>query len=326
MLVHESAMATEQLMTSRLLVDTAHSKAFDDYLALYKSRRRALLLIMHLNQLSRAVQRHRGMSLALLAGSDLFHGDFEHLQRQLQCRLAFLVALCSEEGSPLGPRDQNNLLDAWDTIRSGFQDDDVIDNFELHSHFIDQLQTLSSSLARELEKPVSVVVAQTHKLEVSEPPSSSEYPRLFQQIEIIAFSAQQAPTMVEQIARIRGLATFAAAKKECDYHHDRKLRYAISCARAANEKLRHHAERLETVLDRGVSSLSLIKAYELKLMFLLNMVESDILSGGPISANSHQLFKLATEIIDMYLKVVDEAFGLLGTWMDEDLERWIMTA
>ena len=315
MLSHDSlSIGSQQTMTP----------VFEDYISLYRTRRDILLLIKHLNQLSRAVQRHRGMSLALLAGSDLFHGDFELLQRQLQRRLAFLVALCSQEGCPLSERDRDNLLNAWETIRSGFQDDDVIDNFELHSHFIEQLQVLSSSFARELEKPVSVLVAQAHKLDVSEEPqSATDYPRLFQQIEVIAFAAQQVPTMVEQIARIRGLATYAAAKKECDYHHDRKLRYAISCARSANEKLRHHAERLETVLQGGAPSLSLIKAYELKLMFLLNMVENDILSGGPISTNSHQLFELATEIIDMYLKVVDEAFDLMGVWMQEDLERWI---
>ena len=132
--------------------------------------------------------------------------------------------------------------------------------------------------------------------------------------------------MMEQIARIRGLATYAAAKGECDYHHDRKLRYVISLARAQHEKLRHQAERLEGILGGAISSLLLIKTYELKLMFLLTMVEQDILSGRTITASSHQVFKLASEIIDVYIKVVDDGLALLSRWHEEDMEAWLQSA
>src|SRR5690606_19261770 len=134
------------------------------------------------------------------------------------------------------------------------------------------------------------------------PEITGEYPRMFRQIELLHFATRQAPDMIEQVARIRGLATYAAAKKHCDYHHDRKLRYAISCARTANEKLRQQAARLEGIVGGEVHSLSMVKTYELKLMFLLNTVKMDILAGNTITAESRQLFGLATEIIDIYIK------------------------
>lgn len=297
-------------------------KEFESFCTAFRQRQDALSLIKQLNQMAKAVQRHRGMSMALLAGSDLFAGDFAVLQKQVERRLASLEVFAAQTGGLLGDREKENLHSAWQTISADWQDDDVIDNFELHSHFIEQLQAMIMSLAKRLERPVSVAIAEANNLDLPQEESTS-YPKMFKQIELLHFATRQAPEMVEQVARIRGLATYAAAKGECDYHHDRKLRYVISCARASNEKLRHQAERLESILEGKLPSLSLIKTYELKLMFLLNTVEMDILSGTTISTNSHQLFKLATEIIDIYLKVVDEAMDLITRWHEQDMETWL---
>ena len=295
---------------------------FEVFCAAYRQRQDALSLIKQLNQMTKAVQRHRGMSMALLAGSNLFRGDFTVLQHQVERRLASLEVFAAQTGGLLNPREKENLHNAWHTIRADWQGDDVIDNFELHSHFIEQLQAMIGSLAKLLERPVSVVVASAVGLELPSEDAAA-YPKMFKQIELLNFAARHVTAMVEHIARIRGLATYAAAKGLCDYHHDRKLRYAISCARTSNEKLRHQAERLESLLAGSLGSLSMIKTYELKLMFLLNTVETDVLSGMTIASSSHNLFKLATEIIDVYVKVVDEAMDLIARWSEEDLEGWL---
>ncbi len=302
-----------------LHVDVAE---FEAYCSAYRQRQDILLLIKQLNQMAKAVQRHRGMSMAILAGSTLFQGDFAILQLQVERRLTSLEVFAKQTGGLLTPRDKESLHNAWHTIRADWQDDDVIDNFELHSHFIEQLQAMTINLASMLERPVSVDVSDAAGKEWGGH-ERDDYPKMFKQIELLNFAVKQVPSMVEQVARLRGLATFAAAKGQCDYHHDRKLRYAITCARTSNEKLRAQAERLEGILQGGLPCLSLIKTYELKLMFLMNTVEMDILSGSTISANSHSLFKLATEIIDVYLKVVDEAMILIGRWHEEDIEEWL---
>lgn len=294
---------------------------FDAFCATYRQRQDALSLIKQLNQMTKAVQRHRGMSMAILAGNSVFQGDFHILQRQVERRLASLEVFAVQTGL-LSARDKENLHNAWHTIRVDWQGDDVIDNFELHSHFIEQLQAMIASLAKLLERPVSVVVAAAAGLELPDEDATA-YPKMFKQIELLNFAARQVTTMAEQVGKIRALSTYAAAKGICDYHHDRKLRYALSTARTANEKLRHQSERLESLLAGALPSISMIKTYELKLMFLLNTVESDVLSGMTIATNSYNLFKLATEIIDVYLKVVDDAMDLVARWNDEDLEGWL---
>ena len=148
------------------------------------------------------------------------------------------------------------------------------------------------------------------------------YPRMFKKIEVLNFIAKQLPEMIEQIARVRGLATYAASIGTADYPLDRKLRYVLQCSRQLSEKIRLQADRLDEILQRAIPSLSGMKNLELKLIFLLNTVEKDVLSGMEITANGQQVFALATEIIDVYWKVVNDGLILIRSWHEEDIELW----
>jgi hypothetical protein len=92
-----------------------------------------------------------------------------------------------------------------------------------------------------------------------------------------------------------------------------------------NEKLRHQTKRLEGLLDSDLSLLGQLKSYEIKLEFLLSMVESDVVNAHQINTDSSRLFSLATDIIDVYLKVVDEGVQLLTQWHEQDIEVWVQS-
>ncbi len=295
---------------------------YEAFCAAYRQREDTLTLVYQLNQMVKAVQKHRGMSTALLAGNVAFVGDFDILQRQLERRLATLETFARETDGLLNQRDKENLHLAWETIRHNWQDDDVSDNFELHSHFVEQLHGMIFSLAKQLEQPLTADLAESAgSTQLST--DGVVYPRMFKQIELLNFVARQLPDMIEQIAKIRGLSTYAAATGEVHYHNDRKLRFLLQCSRQQSEKLRHQAERLEGILNGKIKGLVELKNLELKLIYFLNVVERDVLSGREITASSHQLFKLATEFIDVYWAVVNEGLGLVRKWHEEDLENWL---
>lgn len=288
----------------------------------YRRREDTLTLVHQLNQMVKAVQKHRGISMGLLGGNAVFEGDFNTLQHQLERRLATLEAFAGHVGGILTDKEKDSLHLAWATIRQNWQDDDLSDNFELHSHFVEQLLGMVYSLAKQLEKPLTPELVDTQE-EGSAPEGDAAYPRMFKQIEVLNFVAKQLPDMIEQIAKVRGLGTYAAATGLVDYPHDRKLRFLLQCARQQSEKLRHQAERLEGILDGSLPSLADLKNLELKLMFLLNTIEKDVLSGTTITASSQQLFKLATDLIDVYWNVVNQGLGLVRTWHEDDLEAWL---
>jgi hypothetical protein len=274
------------------------------------------------NQMIRAVQRHRGMSMALLAGSDLFQGDLADVQRQVQKSLHFIAVFTQDLDPMFVQRDRDNLDNAWNTVRADWQGDDVIDNFELHSHFIEQLHALMNKLIKFLELPLAVDLDKVSDRKESVG-AADPYPNRFKHIELLNFAVRQLVIIIEQTARIRGLATYAAAKGDCDLHHDRKLRYAIQCARNSHEKLRHQAERIEGLVGNELPSVKWIKTYELKFSYFLSVVESDILESKPIVVSSHNIFKAASEIIDLYFTIVGEALDVLSVWNDRDLQDWL---
>lgn len=90
--------------------------------------------------------------------------------------------------------------------------------------------------------------------------------------------------------------------------------------------MRHQAERLESIVGDSIPGLGDLKNLELKLMFLLNTIDKDVLSGTTITASSHQLFKLATDLIDVYWNVVNQGLALVRRWHEDDLEAWLRLA
>lgn len=318
-----STMIAHTNLFSAPTADT-DAETFANFCSLYRQRQDTLLLMGQLVQMIKAVQRHRGMSMALLGGNSMFRDEFDRLQQQLERRLLALQVLARQTDELLSARDQDNLRSAWITISHDWQQDTVIDNYELHCHLIEQLLGMLAVLGKQLEQPVSSLVEQSGDPTLANIDGGT-YPTRFRHLEVLHFTTRQLPAVIEQIGRIRALATYAAAIGHCDPHHDSKLRYVIQCTRVNNEKLRHQTNRLESILDQNASLFSQLKSYEIKLAFLLNMIEQDILARKKITTDSNRIFNVASDIINVYFKVVDDGMYLLGRWHEADLEAWLQT-
>lgn len=303
---------------------TGNSVALELFTHLFNQRQDALLLIKQLIHMIKAVQRHRGMSMGMLGGNTLFKDDFYRLQTQLAQRLELFIAFALRTENLLSARDKENLQSAWLTISHDWQQDSVIDNYELHCHLIEQLLGLLATLAKQLEQPIAALIASNEPTVIHA--AGTVYPNRFKQLEVLHFSTRLMPAVAEQIGRIRALATYTAALGYCNADHASKLRYVIQCTKVNNEKLRHQAKRMEGILDKDSPLLSQLKSYEIKLTFLLNMVEQDVLKEDKVLADSNRLFEIATDIIDMYLHIVDEGVTLLERWHQDEIENWLIPA
>lgn len=299
------------------LNEEVHSQLCD----IFTRRELTLNLISQLNHIVKAVQRHRGISMGLLAGNNVFEKDFCLLQKQLQKRIALFEGCSAKSNHIIQARDLENIRLAWQTIRDGWQDDRLSDNFELHSHFIEQLFAVTLSLSKVLESPLQTGLANASTTGAHN--DDVLYPKSIKKIEVLDFICSQLPIMIEYMAKIRGLATYCAALGETDEGLARKLRFFIECARERNEKIRHCGERLRTLSQGWFHSLSLINELETKFVYLLSMVEGSILTRGGAKASASQLFDLATSIIDAYWKIVEEGLYVVHLTHGEELEDWI---
>lgn len=292
---------------------------FHEFCSAYQQRELALNLVNQLNHFVQDVQRHRGISMGILGGNRAFETDFFALQKHIDRRLATLEAFACRGEELFSVRDKENIHFAWGTICHDWQGDKVGDNFELHSHFIEQIFQVKSLIAKKLEQPLVPALYQSGAMNDDHQP----FPRHSQQIELINFICALLPTMIECMAKIRGLASFSAAVGSAEYDHDRKLRYLLQCAREQNDKIRHCAQRLHEVLGGELNAKYVIGEMETKFVHLLELVTHDVLSGKTITSSSSQLFNLATVLIDKYWLVVDDGMALLRRWHRSDLEAWI---
>ena len=313
------ARSSLEIAPSAAGMQDAETTEYQVTCCLYRQGDDLLSLIIQINQLIKVVQKHRGASMGVLAGDESFTKDLATLQQHMARRLAMLECFARSTGGLLSDRDKQNLHLAWATIRHDWQDDNVSDNFELHTHLIEQLQVMLVSLAKKLEQPFSADPEAGEALAGGD----TAYPKHFKKIEMLNFIARQLPDMIEQLAKVRGLSVYAASIGSVDFYNDRKLRFLLQCTREQSDKLRGQAERINEQLAGGFSALQAFKNIELKLLYLLNTVEQDVLSGLDISTGSQQYFTLATEIIDVYWKVVSDGLLQVRQWQQEDLDDWL---
>lgn len=290
----------DTLMEQRSQVDAVTAR--------YRERHAALTLMRQFNRLINSIQQHRGVSLAHLAGDGLFTEDMNQVQTQVNRRLLALRHTCSEFDRLVPDAEQRNVRHGWRTVCHDWEGDALLENFEYHSFLIEQLLQLMTGLARQFQK--------LHWEEVL--PEGTEFVD-----SVLPLVSRQVPELVEQLARIRGLATHAAVVGECDEEHDKKLRYWLQCADQQNRELVLQIDNMDAQLKGGWKSLQELKNYELKLAFFLNTIKRDILHGDCNKADARQLFSLGSEIIQAYVEGIDGGIHLLRDQLEKELEAWL---
>src|SRR6187431_652250 len=170
------------------------SSQFAHFCDLYHQRLDALTLAKLLIHMIKAVQRHRGMTMGTLGGNQQFRDELSHLEIQLERRLELLQAFSARSLALLSPRDQENLSNAWLTISHDWQEDSVIDNYELHCHLIEQLLALLAFIAKQLEQPIAAILA-TNNEPTQIYATNTVYPNRFKQLEVLHFSTRLMPAV-----------------------------------------------------------------------------------------------------------------------------------
>ena len=286
----------------------------------YRRRNDAYALITQINQLIKTVQKHRGYTIGLLTGDESYRERFQSLQKALQKRLHMLEQFGGYTSDLVSERDRSNLYFCWQTISNNWQQDNINETLELHSHFVQQLLTLLVPLSADLSSPLlDRIDGASEDLSYME-----AFPHSLSKVEVLNFAGKFLPENIELIGKLRALSTHMASVVLNTESDLRKLKFMVDSARNQINLLRNMADRLKEVSSGSYVSLTTLFDVEMKLSLLLSQIENGILSGEPATQiDSRELFHKATEVIDAYWIVANKGFELMRQWHEEEFDFWL---
>ncbi len=240
-----------------------------------------------LSRLTRAIQKHRGATIACINGEVRFLPLAESLQQQV-AKLFGLLSCLESRKQLFHSGGLSAAVGEWQAIADGWQLDTVVNNYEFHCHLIDTLGRLTRD---EITQWILTSAAITSGSGLGKGTTTLLF---------------DVPEHIELLAKLRGLATHVAFSGACD--HDCHIRISF-----LHKKIGRESPRLYAVLGqlRGAFSslpgIPAIRAQHLNLEYLLGMIETGILGAQQIDVDGSRIFDLATDTIDVYWTLVEQA-------------------
>jgi len=300
------------------LVTVGHVNA-TKAVAKYIYHLRSITIIRQIIPLMIASQLHRGAQLALMEGGKYFEEKVKILQAEIDSRFTTLLLLNKELSTPLQEQQIKLLLQEWDTLQD-WNGGPVLENFNLHSHFIEQLMRLIWSVSEKsnyfLVKLSRDTKSNSHKNHNSNDSISASADDGL----LSKFVLQEIPELIELLARIRGLATHSSVIKQCDAEHKTWLEFLLKQLKQKNEKFRVLIRSLQIYALRDLPALIDIEIQDVGIVQLIQFVENNILRDSDIEVNGHNVFMLTTNIINSYNKVVKQGIDFIQNKINQQLD------
>lgn len=254
----------------------------------YLCQLNALILTRHLALLMIEAQRHRGASMGVLAGNREFRSRVSQSQAVIQRYLAVVEQLNVQGGELIQPQQWLGIKRDWRALTDQWQSDAVMTNFEFHNHFIDSLLRL-----------IWEIVSEARLVDAGGPDEGIA--RMVQNITL-----KLMPELLEDIARVRGLATHVCSLGGSQPEFDSRLVSLMHALSMNKEKLRIVSRALQHDTLRAVPTLPEILLHDHKLDQLQQTVNTRVNGATRIQVNSAELFEFATDVIDTYAQVIHD--------------------
>lgn len=241
-----------------------------------------LRLIRALFVCLRALQQHRGVTSAVIAGDASFAARRPSLVAEIDDLMAVGRDAVSAESWAVDPSTWDSIVTNWHRLRDQPMESDPLANFQQHTQIIQRVLGLIAT------------VGDTCGLTRS----TNMYQRSYNRQVLL-----QLPAMIEHIGQVRALTLCAIPTGRCDRPLALRLRYLLRCI--ANEQ-----QQLHGLLERHSGNARRIAELEA-------LIQREVLDAAAIHVSTDQLFAVVTRLIDSLLDAVASGMNQIET----ELER-----
>jgi hypothetical protein len=265
-------------------------------------RLKALDLVKAMFDQVRVVQQHRAATNGALAGNPFFESKTRVLAREVNARFKELERQLNLTHDLFDVPLWRDIRSAWQTVHLQWRQDEVIENFELHSHLVKQMLHYVAKVGCQAEDLI-----QTN----------------FQHKALSLYVFEVLPCFIELVGQIRALGTSACVIGKMDAGSEMRLTFLMSQLHKHKGIVKKQAKGLSQEALEITSSLIEALLCEPKLERLSQMVEQDLLSNETIKTSADEVFSLSTAVIDAHFNVMIEGLRLLRLNMDKRMQAWV---
>ena len=242
----------------------------------YLQHLNTLMLVRHVALLMIEVQKHRGASMAVLAGNQEFATRVEHSQCVIQRYIEVIQQLNLQAGQPIARDKWQSIKHDWQALIAHWQNDPVMANFEFHNHLIDCMVKLIWELISQCRFSCDAQ-------------SDSSVADEMSQV-LLTITLKLMPELLENMARVRGLAAHVCSLGASSAEFDSRFVALLHDLNMNKEKMRVISRALQHDTLRAVPSLAEILLHDHKLDHLKQMVSTKIIGAADITVRSEELF------------------------------------
>lgn len=271
----------------------------------FRLNQSAIDLVQQLTRLLADIQRHRACSLAILSGNDTFETQVQSLQQKINARLSFIdnqpdLAEIIDSGA------WQNVLGEWRVVGYGWRSDNVLHNFELHSHLLEKILNIVRDTGRWVLRSGSY---------------SEEIASHYLDHEVFEFVFSTHLYQIETLGRLRGLGTHAANSGCPDHAMALRIEYQLQCAWHDQRTAREFFASRSTAVTRNIPALFDVQrseqAFDEWTQLLGNIVNGSLPPSAHIAAEA---YALASTVIDARLAMTEQILAYLRLAVEEMLE------
>lgn len=261
--------------------------------------------IQQLIHLLADIQRHRACSLAILSGNETFDKQAISLNKKINARLSFLNNQ-TELTEVVDPHEWSHVLNEWKVVGYGWRRDNVLHNFELHSHLLEKILNIIRHAGRWVLRSGSY--------------SEEKANHYFDHI-IFEYVFTTHLYQLETLGRLRGLATHIANSGCNDQSMKMRVEYLLQCAAQEQDSSTVFLDTHAISIGNTIPALFDIQHSKIALRKWLELV-IDILHGkaSPSDELARDIFDLASVVMDARLAFTEQILAYLHLSIEEMLE------